>query len=187
MITIEINKKKVQIPTSDQLTVEQYIKFTKTKMNLINYLSICLGVEYKEAFDLKIKNLDMLTTRIGHVKHYSEIKALDKLVIQDKLYFKKNIEISTVGQRFMIEENAKKLENEELFCFILAVGIVKNPMNINEIRQMKNKLMQEPYINILPIGFFLARRFLIGKKKGINFLAMLRHTIKTKDLTSRRA
>lgn len=170
MITIKINGEKRKIKTMDQLTVHEYIRFIKTKMSLIDYLSVCLDVEYKEASKMKLKNISWLNTRIGKLKDYTKITTPKKLIIKGKSFFLKNIEISTVGQRFMIEEHIKKLDNEEALCFILSVGIVDDPMNIDVINKMKGRLMNESYLNILPLGFFLARRFLIGKNKGMSFL-----------------
>lgn len=178
MITLKINGEKKQIPTMDKLTVKQYIKFVKTDMSLINYLSVCLNIKYKEAFNIKLNNIEHLKARIGQIKDYTKIPVPKKLIINNELFFIKNIDISTVGQRFMIEENGKKLKDEELFCFILAIGIVRDPMNIDEINKTKKKLMKEPYVNILPLGFFLASRFLIGKKSVMNYLKMLKQLIK---------
>lgn len=173
MITLKLNGEKRIIKAIDQLTVNEYIDFIKTDMNLINYLSVCLGIEYKEAFNIKLKNVSWLNARIGVLQDYTKLPVPKKLSINGKLYFIKNIEISTVGQRFMIEEHIKKLDNEEIFCFILAVGIVDDPMDIDLINKCKDKLMNEPYINILPLGFFLANRFSTGKNKGMNFLRIL--------------
>ena len=181
MIKLPINGKEETIPTMDEMTVNQYIEFTKTDMNLINYLSVCMGVNYKEAFNSKIKNTDKLLRRLGQLKDYTKIKPVKRLIIDNELIFIKNIEISTVGQRFMIEENSTGMQNEEFLCFILAVGIVSDPMNIDEINKMKSKLMNEPYINVLPYGFFLANRFLIGKKNAMNFFRWLKALIKMKD------
>lgn len=183
MIKVTINSKKVLLPTMNELTVKQYMEFVKTDMSLVNYLSVCLKVKYKEAFNLKLKNIKALNLRIGKFKDYTKASVPKKLIINKELYFIKNIDLSTVGHRFMIEENARKLKDEELFCFILALGIVKDPMNIDDIKKMKTKLMKEPYVNILPLGFFLAKRFLIGKKRGMNFSRMLNLLINMKSFT----
>lgn len=180
MISVIINGKNKKIPSMDELTVKQYAKYIRTDMSLINYLSVCLNINYKKASNIKIKNLDLLGLRLGEIKDYTKVSTPKKLIINDELFFIKNIEISTVGQRFMIEENAKKLKDEELFCFILAIGIVKDPMNIDEVNKMKNKLMKQSYINVLPLGFFLASRFLNGKKSVMSFFNPLKRSIRMK-------
>lgn len=169
MIKVTINNKKVSLPTIEELTVSQYIKFVKTDMNLISYLSVCLNKTYKEAFDMKLKNIPLLNKRIGKLKDYTKAPVPKHIIVNDKLHLIKDIDISTVGQRFMIEENGRKLKDEELFCFILAIGIVEDKMNVDEINKLKRKLMKQPYLNILPVGFFLAKRFLIGKKSGMSY------------------
>ena len=179
-MNIEINGKKEKIPLIDELTVSQYIKFMKTKRDIIDYLSIVLNIKYKEAFDLKFKGLKPLLKRLGDIKDYSKIKMPGKLIINNKLYFTRNIEISTIGQRFMIEENAKKLKDEEYLCFVLAVGIVKNPMDIEEINEMKNILMRESYLNVLPTAFFLFSHFMLGKKSAMNYFNRLKKLISMK-------
>ena len=72
MIKVTINSKKVLLPTMRELTVKQYIEFVRTDMSLVNYLSVCLKVKYKEAFNLKVKNINALNLRIGQLKDYTK-------------------------------------------------------------------------------------------------------------------
>ena len=120
---LTINNKNVELPIMDELTVKQYIKFIKTKMNLIDYLSVCLNITYKEAFNMKLKNIKALNVRIGQLKDYTKISTPKKFILNNELYFIKNIDLSTVGHRFMIEENAKKVfENINKDIFIISIG-----------------------------------------------------------------
>lgn len=176
MITLTLNKEKKQIPTMDELTVRQFTELTKKDINIVNYLSVTLGVNYKDAFNTKVKGIDKLLKRLGKLDDYTKLVP-SKVVVDDKLIDIKKIEVSAVGQRFMIEENARKLQNEELLCFILAIGIVDDPMNIEEINELKEKLLNQPYKKILPNAFFLASRFLIGRSSVTNYLKMCRQLI----------
>lgn len=180
MLTIKINGEKTDIPEMNELTVKQYIEFVKTNMNLVDYLSVVLNKSFKEAFDLKVSGINKLLARLGELKDYSKLAFPKKLIVDDKYYFTKRIEISTVGQRFMIEENAQNLKDEELFCFILAVAVVANPMDIDEINAMKERILKAKYIDVLPVAFFLASRFLNGRQRGTNYLKMLSQLVKTR-------
>jgi hypothetical protein len=180
MINLKINGEKKTIPSIDELTVRQYSEFIKTDMTLVNYLSVVLGIPYKDAFNIKLKGMKQLKKRIGELKDYTKIPYRRKFLFRDRLIWTRRIDISTVGQRFMVEEHGKKLENEELLCFILALGIAKNPMNSEELDEIKDKLMDSNYKTILPIAFFLGSRFLIGRSNAMNYLRMLRLSIITR-------
>jgi hypothetical protein len=185
MITLTLNKEKKRIPTMDELTVKQFTELTKKDINIVNYLSVTLGINYKDAFNTKLKGVDKLLKRLGKLEDFTKLTP-NKIVVDDKLIDIKKIDVSTVGQRFMIEENARSLNNEELLCFILAIGVVDDPMNIEEINELKEKLLNEPYKKILPNAFFLASRFLIGRKSVMNYLKMCRQLINMKVKESKR-
>jgi len=169
MIELKINKEKKYIPTVRELTVKQYIAFMNSeKQDIINYLSVTLGVDYVAAWNLNINNYDVLFARIGEIKDYSKLKPR-KFILDYEVE-----EISTIGQRFMIEEQSKAFENEELMCFILAVALIKTP-DIGRIIELKNKLMDEPFMEILPTAFFLQKRFVNGKIcANFNFKNLIR-------------
>jgi len=177
MITLTINKEKKEVPSMDELTVSQFIELSKKDVNIVTYLSVTLGIDYKAAFNLKVKGTKKLLKRLGVLEDYTKISPPKTMIIGEELIIFKDIDLSTVGQRFMIEENARKLKEEELLCFILATGIVDDPMNIDNINELKDKLLKEPYKKILPTAFFLANRFLIGRKGAMNYLKMSRQLI----------
>lgn len=173
MISIKINGEKKKIPTANELTVSQYSELVKAeKQNIISYLSIVLGVEYKTTFFSKINNIALLK-RIGKVEHYDKLKPKKKIVLSDSSFYYIPNEIETLGQRFMIEENSSKLEEEEYLCFVLAVGLSKDPMNYDSVNSLKEKLMNEPYVNILPTAFFLLKNLSNGKRSVRNFFREL--------------
>ena len=96
--------------------------------------------------------------RIGDIEDYSKLKPKKHIIGYDVE------EISTIGQRFIIEENTDNMNNEELMCFILAVAMVNEP-NIDAITKVKDTLMNMPYLEVLPTGFFLLKNFVSGKIK----------------------
>ena len=173
MIILTINGEKKKVPSLDQLTVSQYIKMSgKEDISFIDYLSIVFDISYKEAFNIKYKGLDKLINRIGELEDYTKLPVNSQLVIEDEVYNIKDLEISTVGQRFMIEVSAKNLKNEELLCYILAVAILKDCMDSEKIKEFKDKLLNLAYKEILPAAFFLAKRFSIGKRNVLNYMKM---------------
>jgi hypothetical protein len=183
MITIKINGKKEKIPTANELTVRQYIKLVeKEEFNIINYLSACLEKEYKVVFNSKIKGFEYLGKRIGEIEDYTKIKMDDYLILQNgEIHTVSILGISTIGERFMIEENARKLKAEEFLCFILAICIIneKDKMNYGKINDMKEYLMEQPYKKILPVAFFLLQNLKLGNKKGMKFFNLLKLLIRT--------
>ncbi len=186
MIKLTINREKKEIPAADELTVGQYIKLVALgEINIVNYLSTVLGINYKEAFNSKVKNLDLLTRRIGQIEDYSKITPKKKITFKDGSFNYIPSEISTVGERWTIEENARELEGEELMIFILAVGLVPDPMNFDKITTMVERLKNEPYKEILPTAFFLHNRFLIGKSTGVSFFHRLILMIKIRKSKNR--
>ncbi len=187
MITLKINGEKKKIPSANELTVNQYIKLIEIgKQDLISYLSACLEKDYKLVFNSKIKNIEYIVKRIGNLEDYKKIKVKNYLSLANgEIYLVSNLGITTIGERFMIEENAKNFKNEELLCFILAICIVENKMDYGKIKEKKDYLMDQPYKNVLPTAFFLLNNFLIGNIKGIKFLWKLKQLIKMKALKSR--
>jgi len=181
MIELKINKRRELIPAANELTVNQYSRFMRLEnQDIINYLSIALNVNYKTAFNLKVKNLDKLLARIGTIEDYSKISPKKYILDYD---VKK---ISTVGQRFVIEESGKNYEDEELLCFVLAVALIGEP-DINKIEDLKKKLMSMPYIEVLPTAFFLRKKLMIGGKYGKSLLRILSRWIKTRPLKNKQA
>jgi len=189
MIELTINGERKKIPEADKLTTRQYIDILHTdEGNILNYLSVVLNVKYKSVYDSQIKGFDKLKRRIGDLKDYRKITPKNVLTFDDGLYYyTKGLEISTVGQRFTIEENAKNLKNEELIVFILAVALVKDSTDVDIVKAMFDKLMKQKYTEVLPQAFFLASRFLTGKNYEINFFAKLLLQLRTTISKNKRA
>lgn len=184
MIPIKINGKTQKVPTFDELTVKQYIEYVKIlrkkkKFDIIDYLSLVLKQEYKLVYFSKIHNVEGLMKVIGSSRDYRKIKPGKQFVISGEVYNLDNYLIETVGQRFMIQENAKRFKSdEELLCFVLAVSIIRE-VNLSKVQELKDKIMDEPYIDILPTAFFLFRNLTNGLSKGRNILRGLRRLIST--------
>lgn len=184
MIPIKINGQTQKVPTFNELTVKQYIEYTKIfrkkkKFDIIDYLSLVLKQEYKLVYFSKIHNVDGLMNVLGHARDYRKLKPGKQFVIAGDYYNLDNYLIETVGQRFMIQENAKRYKtDEELLCFVLAVSIIRE-VNLIKIQELKNKIMNEPYVDILPTAFFLSRSLISGLNKGKNIFQRLRRLIST--------
>lgn len=176
MITIFKNKKEIKIPTANELTVNQYIDFmARDRQDIINYLSVVLNVDYNSVWNFRLNEIesDTLFARIGQVEDYTKLKP-KKYILGNEIK-----EVETFGQRYIIEETSYDMKPEELFCFVLAVCIVCEP-NENKINEYKDKLMDMPYIDVLPTGFFLLKNLRNGKISGNLNLKNLIHLIKTK-------
>lgn len=158
MINIELtdinnNKEVLQIPSKYELSVIQYSKFIHNeKQRLVDYIVITTNKKYNYITKSEIKKYSSLLNRIGQLDDYTQIKA-DKKLFLGKYWLKP---VKTVGQRIVIEECG--YVNEELICFILACGLTGSD-DFETIDKLKNKLMNEPYLEILPAGFFFAEKF----------------------------
>ena len=164
MINLKLNNQNYEIPTYKELTVKQFIELRKRKdTNLINYLSVVTGLRFADIWTCKVNRPHDLAIRIGKYMDYTERKPGRRILVDDKTHFlPESMEIETVGQRFTIEENGKNLKDEEYLCFVLAVGLLGNEMDYNKINSLKDKIMNQPYINVLPAGFFLLKNLWIG-------------------------
>jgi hypothetical protein len=196
MITLKIKylgSKKyetIKIPTCRELTVNQYIKVKKSikdgGLNLIDYLCCVLDKEYRQIYQSGIKRADIILESLGMIEDYSKLKTPRSINLLGVNYNLDDIKIESHGQRFTIEETARKYQDEELLCFILSVAIINEP-DIDLINQMKEKIMEASYIEILPAAFFLLKNFLNGRSKEQNILKRLAKTMKIQKLRKLRA
>jgi hypothetical protein len=187
MIKIKLNGKITEIKQADELTVNEYIELSKKKYHgLIAYLSTVLKIDEEKLFKSKVKNNFLVQSKIGNVKDFEKLPPKKKLIISGEKHFINQLEVAELGQRFLIEEvlQAQKMEEIELMCFVLAVRIC-NKMDLNKVNEMKTKLMNEPYIKVLPTAFFLLRRLLLGKRKETNFLQKITRSIMMLRLKSK--
>ena len=191
MITISINRKKVEIPTFRELTVNQFMELrerinakTEGEFNLLDYLSMVLEKDLKLMFFSKLKNPEIINKALGKIEDYQKIKSY-KFFYKGKNHDLRDYDI-TLGQRFMIEENAKKKADERLMCFMLAV-VLANEMDLKKVNKIYNKILAMPYLDVLPPAFFLANSSVNGKKNAMRYLRKLRNMMKTRSLKNRQA
>lgn len=175
MIKIKINGKKELIPSSNKLTVKQYVELSKkTWVNdidfLIKYLSIVLKKPEREIEKANSKGTLGLIFRIGKIQDYTELKAKKRIVINDEVY-SVGSDNFLIGERYVIEEAAKQFEDEELMCFILAEKIlnINQMLDFEKANKLKDKLMDMPYIEVLPTAFFLQKRLIRGYLREMSF------------------
>ena len=170
MVTIKINNDKVNVKTFDELNVLEYIQVVTqlrdNTMDIVKYLSIVLKTHYKTAWNMEIHNPEVLMQAIGEPKEYNKLPVIKNLEIDGRYYRTDSLSILTVGQRLMIEEFGKQYKDERLLCYIIAVGIVKEP-DSGKINKIFNKLLTMPYTVVLPIGFFLLKSSMNGKKSAM--------------------
>jgi len=192
MITIEIKTKgkrkaeKISIKTFKELSVKELIKWLDlqregVETNIIHYLSIVLGIEYKAAYNLNIKNPDVLIESLGDVVNYETEKPAKKIIIGDCIYDFDDISIFSVGQRHTIEENINQYKNEEMLCYFLACAILgTDSTDAYKVKSLKDKILNCNYADVLPAAFFLLKIFLNGNKQETNYLRLLMEWISTK-------
>lgn len=166
MIPIKINGQKFWIKSFDELTTSGFIELQKIENpDLIKYIAWQTGISQDDAFYATISNT--VINAIGSLKDITKIKC------SKKFDYSKIIE--TVGQRHQIE--ASKKEGYDLIVFILAVSQARSN-NIDEVNRLYKYYLKQPYIEILPAGFFFYRILGNGSKQGLRLFDRLRVLIK---------
>ncbi len=176
MITFKINNTKTKVPTFNELTVNQIMEWNELWRNkkltaedslytyLITYLSVVHQKNYKEDFATTIPNIEILMNLIGSPTSYEKIKRNGTLMINGEVFNMKKASIQTVGDRNMIENNAKKLTNENYMCYVLAVAMSKEN-NANKINEIYKSLLDSCYIDVLGHAFFFSNSLMTGGRR----------------------
>ena len=168
MIPIVINKKKKQIPSLDQLTVEQYQKVLSIidetgEFDLITYISLMLEIDRKELQIAKVYNREQMYAAIGDFVDPKKETPPDELL---GVKIKSNM-LSTFGHRYMIEKNMAVEEQSDIdrLLFMTALAISQD-YDIEKVNKIIETLKQENYVQVLSAGWFFFVNIASGLKKG---------------------
>lgn len=162
MIPITINGKKHLIKSANELTTKEFIDFMKTKNpDKIKLIGFQTGRKYDVIFKTKIsKNVLMM---IGEIPDIEKLKP-PKTILG---YHINRFGIETVGQRFQLETSGYK--GYELLLFVVAVALTNDP-DLDKVNMMKERLLNEPFIQVMGAGNFFFRNLMNGRNSGLNSL-----------------
>lgn len=172
MIPIRINGKKKSLKPFKDITVKEYIDLAKRieekkSFDILDYISIILNVDYEQAMNYEIKNLNLIIKMIGEMyvilgnnprqpglNYIEDIKPNFYFSTNNKIYDLRKYKTNRVGHRIIIE---KQIEQEktylELYIYSLAL-VLSDSFDYDEIEEMKEKLYNENALKVLSLGAF---------------------------------
>jgi hypothetical protein len=190
-LPLRINNKKYKIPKFTELTVSQYKDVLKhiekdKDLNVITYLSVVTGLNYKTTIDSEIDIPQFFLDSLGQLVHeFTKIKAPDSIIIDDKEYKKKDYQIRSMGHRFFIEQYMNTNPSTiDAYLFVLAMLFCEE-YDYQKIRDFMPKFDNLNYIDVLSMASFFLLNSKIGSKKGITNLKWFRPNILMKTRASK--
>lgn len=171
MIPIKINGKKYQIKAISELNTQEYIDVNRIEnLDAIKYLS------WATKQDLELIWMSKVSDAV--IKMIGTMPDIEKLPVPREL-LRKNIkshEITTIGQRFMIEQTTK-YKGFDLLVFITAVALTNSP-DIGVIEQCMKQLYNLPFKDVIPTGRFFFLNFQSGRSSAMTFLRRIKSLIR---------
>lgn len=190
MITIRINGETTKIKTFDELSVSDYITFRKMeedegKIDLLKYLSVVLDTAFEDVLEFKVNNIEIINNALGELKDYRKHSVPKELFVSGEIFILKGKKIQTLGHRFFMTEYEKqKPEFEDYLCYMVAL-LMADELNADKILNLKNKLLNLNYLDVLSTGNFFLDNFLSGLKLERNVWKRLILALKTKVYMSK--
>ena len=191
MIKIKLNGKRYTIPRLSELTFEQFNKIiVKNKVNsLKEYLAVLTGNTTEEimASEFSGAQLPSLQEMIFDVNIDAVIKDKKTVVECFGIYhivsnlghgiFEKNYQFGLFSGLY----EQKKINFNELCLYSLAIALCDNELvNLDEINKRYEFLNNKPWKDVLPQGFFLAKK--LSKSKIISIRLYLSCTLQSKRI-----
>jgi hypothetical protein len=199
-LQIKINKKSVSIPTYSELTIKQYkdmLPFISkgNGLDVVRYVSIVTGEDYKKALHFEFKNINRLNEALGSFKFIAgDVERVKDLAYiegnEPKMYFKHGeyihnlnlVDIGKVGYRIVLEQFMQSKPNYvELYQFMCALVLCEN-FDYTAVYDIYESLEAYNAEQVLTIGAFFFRRW---KRKEIGdsrLLRLLKQVISTSML-----
>lgn len=170
MIPITINNKKHKIKSIDELTTGEFIEVTRIEnIDTLKYLAWATKVEYLTVFKSRIP--DVVINEIGTIPDITKLKVTKQLLGK----YVNRYDVSMIGQRFIIE-TTKKYKGYDLLVFITAVAFTQSA-DLGEIEEYMERLYNEYFYLVLPVGNFFFQNLQNGRNTGVSF------SVKIKRLT----
>lgn len=167
MIEITINKKPYKIKSISELTFAEFNKiFVLAKVTDIReYLSVMTDISIEDLMSSVMTGatLETLYTLIFNVDIEATIKQEKATIKQGgKIHLMTDLSLETFGKAYyhdlyLQKYNAKVLNEYEIFIYSLAIALVENLDN--GIEGTYNELAAMRWTDVLPQGFFLAKRY----------------------------
>lgn len=178
MIAIKINGKSYKIKEISELTTKEFIEVNRIEeLDQLKYIAWTTKQEFQLIWKSKIS--ESVIKMIGTMPDVTALP-IPREVLGKNI---KSYEISTIGQRFMIETHTK-YKGFDLLVFICAVALTVSP-NINEIESCMERLYKLPFSVTLPAGHFFFHHLTSGRNFVTRFLRNIPLSIRKHILSYR--
>jgi hypothetical protein len=197
MITIKVNKKRMEIPTFKELTIKQYRQLLpyiadSGGLDIVRYISITKNIDYTKALHFHVQGLELFSTLLGTfkfikgdsepVKDISYIEnSIPDLIIKcrGKIYDFYKFKPKAIGYRILVEQYMKtNLSVLDLYAFVAAC-IIESSFDYDKTVELKEELENYSAFKILSIGAFFLHKLKMQEKRGTVILRWLRKILLT--------
>lgn len=180
-IKITINGQKTIIPYISELSVKDFVQIVDKNINtdIISYINAFTGKdimksEVKSNYDLGeieplVLDADIDFSKLP-VPNLLEVPGYGSKIIEE-------LDDGTFGKRFMYSQYKSQMENKvisitQLPVYALALFIT-NSDDAGKINDCYEKLLEMPWIKVLPAGFFLSKKLTPKRNVIMKFLKEL--------------
>ena len=177
MIKVKINNKTHQIKRLSELTTDQFNRMylDGNVDDLLKYLAFFVDMQYEEFIksDIKCDNLESLHFQIFDVNPEEVIKR-EKEVLEYKGQKIKteDIQLNNVGKHYLYDMYFQLYRDDRINIFELSVRALAiaflpedKSADMSEAENIYRELKKSNWMQILPVGFFLFKRY---KRKRIS-------------------
>lgn len=165
---LKINKTDYTIKTASLLTCKEYIALSKTQGNLLDYIAVVTGLEFKSVADTRFKDgtLTRLASYIGAVKDATSLpRSLMFYYAKKRQIITEEFNFESVGTNYLMQIKGQKTTNVlELMVYMLAIAIQKD-YDSSKIDAIYEDLLNENYINVYSFIVFFFKNYLNGQNK----------------------
>lgn len=181
-MNIKINNKKCEIKPASELTVKEYIELfdrfdpkTKNFGILIDYISVTLGLEYKNVADVKMnqRTIRRLFAYIGEIKLAKDMQVSKEFYYKKtgKKYYQSVVNWQSVGVRRMMEERDEK-NQLKIAVYLLAI-LIQDNYDYKKTEAIYEDLQDYNAVDVFSFVIFFFINLYNGKKQDTNFLRRL--------------
>jgi hypothetical protein len=172
-MNIKIDGLKYEIKPLSKLSVSEYMKIIdgQRHVDLISYISALSGRDIDKAnvkgiHDIGASERYLLDIDLDFVKLTPPNMYEDEIV---KHLYKRNFGYKYVFDLYRNQKNADEISIVELCVYALAICLSKED-EYADVEPIHTRLMNEEWVKILPIGFFLSKKLKMKNRYLITFL-----------------
>lgn len=177
MIKIKLDKKQVEVPTFNELTVKQYREIlpyiaNSGGLDILRYISITTGVDYRKSLHFKVHGLGRLQQMMGTFRFikgdsepvndlsYIENNSPKLLMkVRGKFYDFSKFKPKAVGFRILLEEFYKTKPNIIDLYLFMAASMFTETFDYSEVLELKGEFEDYGAFKILSFGSFFLHKW----------------------------